>query len=352
MAKFRIISRVFTLFAALCATGCMEYGPGEEEEFDLGSGVFVTCEGQFSYGQASLSYYDPAQKRVENGVFARANAMSLGDVAQSMTIHNGKGYVVVNNSKIIFVIDPDTFKVLGTIEGLVSPRYIHFVSGAKAYVTDLYDPRITIVDPRTLEITGRIEVEGHTSTERMVQWGQYVFVNCWSYDNTVLVVNTATDEVVDEIDVGIQPVAMAIDCHGKLWVLTDGGYDGSPYGHEAPTLYRIDAATRRIEQQFRFRLGDAPRGLCLNGAGDTLYLINGGVWAMDVTAERFPVQALVADSGTILYGLGVDPASGEIYVADAIDYQQPGVVYRYSAAGELMDEFYVGITPGGFCFKQ
>lgn len=47
---------------------------------------------------ASLSYYNPEMKHVENEVFARANGMKLGDVAQSMVIHKGVGWIVVNNS--------------------------------------------------------------------------------------------------------------------------------------------------------------------------------------------------------------------------------------------------------------
>ena len=57
------------------------------------------------YGNASLSYYDPETKRVENEVFARANAQKLGDVAQSMTMHGGLGWIVVNNSGVIFAIE-------------------------------------------------------------------------------------------------------------------------------------------------------------------------------------------------------------------------------------------------------
>ncbi|MDE7119376.1 MAG: YncE family protein, partial [Muribaculaceae bacterium] len=51
------------------------------------------------------------------------------------------------------------------------------------------------------------------------------------------------------------------------------------------------------------------------------------------------------------YGLTVNPRNGEVYVADAIDYQQQGMIYRYSTAGELIDQFYAGITPGAFCWK-
>ena len=52
-----------------------------------------------------------------------------------------------------------------------------------------------------------------------------------------------------------------------------------------------------------------------------------------------------------LYGIGVNPRNGEIYVADAVDYAQAGVVRRYSDDGTLIDQFRVGINPNGFAFK-
>lgn len=326
------------------------------EEFRVSeSGLFICNEGNFQYGNASLTYYDPETGQTQNEVFYRANAMKLGDVAQSMVIRNGVGWIVVNNSHVIFAIDTDTFREIGRITNLSSPRYIHFVSDTKAYVTQIWDNRIFIVNPKTFEITGHITCPNMTmeagSTEQMVQYGDYLFVNCWSYQNRLLKIDTRTDSIVAELTVGIQPTSLAIDCNGKLWTVTDGGFAGSPYGYEAPALYRIDAESFTVERQFSFKLGDDPSELQISGDGQTLYWINDDIWAMDVTAERAPVRPVIESRGTKYYGLTVSPTNGDIYIADAIDYQQQGAVYRYTAEGEIVDEFYVGIIPGAFCWK-
>lgn len=355
-AACRTLGRLLAAGAAVLLAGCMDWDYRQEEEFtSSASGLFITNEGNFQYGNATLSYYDPETNEVENEVFFRANGMKLGDVAQSMTIRDGVGWIVVNNSHVIFAIDTDTFREVGRITGMTAPRHIHFLSDEKAYVTQLWDNRIFIVNPRRYEITGYITCPGMTmetgSTEQMVQYGRYLFVNCWSYQNRILKIDTRTDTVVDQLTVGIQPRSLVMDRNGKMWALTDGGYEGSPYGCEAPSLYRIDPETFTVEEQLRFASGSHPSQLQLNGAGDRLYWIDDDVWTMEVEARRLPVRPLIEYAGTIYYALTVDPVRGDLYVADAIDYQQQGMVYRYSAEGELIDRFYVGVTPGAFCWK-
>ncbi len=354
----KLFVRLFFFSLLLLPASCMKWEYGLEEKFDTSTspqGLFICNEGNFQYGNATLSYYDPETKNLQNEIFYRANGMKLGDVVQSMTIRNGVGWIIVNNSHVVFAIDINTFKEVGRITNLTSPRYIHFISDEKAYITQIWDNRIFIVNPKRYEITGYIEVPNmgmeSGSTEQIVQYGKYVFVNCWSYQNRILKIDTETDQVVDELVVGIQPTSLVMDCNQKLWTVTDGGYEGSPYGHEAPSLYKIDAATFKIEKQFKFKFGDAPSEVQLNGSKDKLYWINEDIWEMDVTAERIPTQPFIPYNGTIYYGLTADPYSGDVYIADAIDYVQPGKVYRYSQNRELLDEFYVGVIPGAFCWK-
>ena len=355
--KYKICEFLSLVCLTVLLQGCMkwDYDLDNEPVRLSGNGLFIVNEGNFQYGNATLSYYDPGNGNVQNEVFLRANGMKLGDVAQSMTVWKGVGWIVVNNSHVIFAIDIETGREKGRIENLTSPRNIHFVSDDKAYVTQLWDNRIVIVNPRTYSATGYIEVPGMTmetgSTEQMVAYGRYVYCKCWSYQNSIIRIDTLTDRVDAVLTVGLQPNSLVIDRNNNLWTITDGGYEGSPFGYETPALYCIDAESFSIVRVFDFASGDTPSEIQINGDGSRLYWINRDVWCMDVDAKNLPVQPFLAEQGTLYYGLTVSPYNEDVYVADAIDYQQHGKILRYSARREYIDGFYVGITPGAFCWK-
>lgn len=350
------------LLIAMLFSSCSE-SPVETVYFDFSGnrGVYILNEGNFMYGNSSLSFYDPATKRVYNQIFQARNGAPLGDVAQSMTIWNNLGFIVVNNSGKVYVVDSRTAEFKGSITGLSSPRYIHVVNSEKAYITDLYARKITIVNPQTFQTIGSISVNNSKSefnqhpTEQMIQYQNKVFINCWSYDNKILVIDTNTDQLIDSIEVFKQPNSLVIDMDNKIWVLTDGGFEGSPYGYEQPGLLKIDAETHEVERTFRFQLGDHPLNLCLNPTKDTIYFINRHVWKMAISEKHLPeIPFLVseyADSYGGFFSLGIDPASSEIYLGDAIDHRQNGIVYRYLSSGKLIDQFKTGISPGDFAFK-
>ncbi|MBR5983435.1 MAG: DUF5074 domain-containing protein [Bacteroidales bacterium] len=320
-------------------------------------GVFIPCEGNFMYGNASLSYYDKNTKTVENQVFFRANGIPIGDVLQSVTISDSLAYLVVNNSGKIYVVNKNTFIYVSKITELVSPRYIRFITPSKAYVSDMYSRSIYVVNPHTCMVDKTINIDDGSgeyfrhSSEQMIVYDSLVFVNSWSYDNKILVINANTDELVSQIEVLKQPHRMVMDKNGKIWVLCDGGYQGSEYCG-TPGLVKIDAATQTVERIFEFQSGDYPSEITMNGTGDTIYYSNNHIYRFQVDSDNVTSEIFFANpQGRYYYGLGVDPVNSEVYVADAVDYMQSGVVYRLNAAGEEIDSFKVGIIPNGFCFK-
>jgi YVTN family beta-propeller protein len=211
-----------------------------------------------------------------------------------------------------------------------------------------------------MEITGYIDVNngqdefGQHSTEQMIAYGEYVYTNCWSYDNQVLVIDTETDRVVDSIEVIKQPNSMVMDKQQSLWVLSDGGWMGSPYGYDIPGLVRVDPESGEVETVARFAEGDRPTALRINATSDTLYFINRHVYRMSVDVDENPAIFIPSpyEEGFWggFYGLAVDPVNSEVYVSDAIDFSQPGVVYRYAPNGQPVDTIVTGIVPGAFCF--
>jgi len=354
------------LFLLLILPACMkddELWNFERLEVDQPKGVFIINEGNFTYGNSSLSFYNVETGETLNDVFYNTNALPLGDVALSMSIRDSLGYVVVNNSGRIYVINTSTLQYVGKITGLTSPRHLHFVSDSKAYVSDLYARSIAIINPITLELTGSIDVRNANgkfqqhSTEQMLQFGKYVYTNCWSFDNQILVIDSETDKVVDSVEVLKQPNSMVLDKYHNLWVLSDGGFEGSPYGYEVPGLTVLEAGSDRARVVHRFERGDLPSELKINGTGDTLWFLNRHVYCMPLNVGADPRPELFIESPYNsgyrggYYGLDVDPSNSDIYISDAVDYVQRGMVYRFTSDGTALDTLRVGISPAAFCFK-
>lgn len=355
----------------LAACSGLEDGPAREDFSETGRGVFILCEGNYNSGNASLSYYDPETRQVQNGIFLRANDRKLGDTGQSIALRNATAYIAVENSGILWAIDAGTFKVKGQLtapqtEHMINPRYVHFLSDQKAYVTDLYSPYITIFNPANCQYLGSIStgqptLYGYCSTEQMVQCGGLVITNCWCYSDLLLIIDPRLDAVVDSIHLrtSMQPKSMVRDRHDRLWVITDGGYqaDDDAFGDNIPHLYCIDPATRTILSDQALDTDEGNVQLATNQQADTLYVINNDIYRMAINESHLPVRPFIQaprDSKGRrhkLYGLSVDPRSGDLYVADAVDYAQSGVIYRYSSSGHLLDTFRVGINPNGFAFK-
>lgn len=331
------------LVLVLLCLACRKDRPEVEEEppahIGGSGGAYIVNEGNFQWGNAKVGHYDLATGTAVEDLYAPANGEALGDVCQSMRLFNGKAYVVVNNSGKVVVVDPATFVATAVISGLSSPRYFLPVSNGKAYITDLHAGALAIVDLASNTVTGHIPCPG--ATEELVLALGKAFVTSPSRDK-VYVIDTATDLLQDSIAVGPGGNSIVEDATGDLWVACSGS---------APALHRIDPQAMAVEASFPFPLpSDSPWRLDINGGNDTLYYLNGGVYRMPITATALPTAPFVAADGRNFYGIGIEPSSGVLHVADASDYVQRGTVYRYRPDGTLAGTYLAGIIPSDFVF--
>ena len=341
-----LILFIVTLFLS---TSCKkkEVGPqridGSSYYKELGQKVVIGCEGNFGWGNASLSVYNSLSKTVSNNVFQSQNGIALGDVLQSTTLFDGKLFVTVNNSNAVKVLDTSNFISLGAITGLNSPRYFLGISPSKAYVSDLYSNKITIVNPTTFQVTGEINTGGWT--EKMVLFDNLVFVTKKA-TNQVLIIDKVTNLITDSITVGKEPNSLVMDSQNNLWVLCSGGINES-----TPQLLKIDAFNYSILSTFNFpSISESPTSLAVDSSRTNLFYLNNGVFKHSVGSSSLSSTAFIANGNAIFYGLGINPFNNDIYVADAIDYVQAGKVSRFSKEGTEIESFSTGIIPQDFTF--
>lgn len=320
-------------------------------------GVFVVNEGNYQYGNASLSFYNSDTREVTNNIFLGANGIPLGDVAQSMVIRQGKIYVVINNSGVVRVLNSTTLALEKSIEGLTSPRHILFENDERAYISDLYARGIHIVNPSTGKKMGFIQAGTKSMpyyqhpTENLVRIGDRLYTNCWSYDRKVLVIDPMAEKVVDSIEVGLQPLWMIADREGKLWTITDGGFVGNPAGNEKPKLVRINPASNSIEKEFVFDDINAQVGhITLSATGDSILFISNDIYKMSVDATSLPTEPFIPKKRRTYRAIAVDPRTYEVYVTDATDFINSGYLFRFTPNGDVVDSVKVGVTPTGISF--
>lgn len=308
-------------------------------------GVYIINEGNYGWGNASLSYYNYTDNSVVEDLFQPANNRPLGDVFQSMTVFNNKAYLVINNSGKIEVVNPATLVSSDIISGFVSPRYFLPVSNSKAYVSDLNSNTISILNLSANTISGSIPCKGW-SEEMILSYGKAFVTNLRS--DKLFVINTTTD-AIDSIALSYGSSSIKEDKNGKLWVLCAGKSSSNIY----PKLHCINPITQQVEASFQFpSLTDSPSHLAINSNLDELYyLTSAGVCKFNINDIALNATPIIGKGSKTFYGLGIDPKDDIIYVADAIDYVQQGIVYRYNTNGTVINQFQAGIIPSGFYFN-
>jgi YVTN family beta-propeller protein len=317
------------------------------------SGVFIAHEGAFSGGTGTVSFYNRTMGGIKNDIFAAENnGAVIGNILQSMTIVNTNAYLLVNNANRIVVANAKTFKYQDSITATTMPRYLLDIDGNKGFVSEWgangTAGAVKVLDYANKRFTKTIPTG--KGAERMLKVGNTIWVvnhGGFGSDSTVAIVDIATETVTSKINVGVSPNSLVQDANGDIWVLSGGAW-GAPNGKLVQIRNNNVIATFNVPQ--------GSNSLITNVAKNSFYFIGGNaIYQKDLTNTPPTLFVDKPTSNTAfgaLYGLGLDPKTSNLYLADAKNYSSAGTVYIFNASKTLADSMKTGIVPSNFWFTN
>ena len=311
---------LFSLLGVLGYSCKTENQPGLQTLNTQAQDIILLNEGNFNWGNASISIYNSTQKSIQNNVFKTANGISLGDVAQSAQLINGEWWIVVNNSGKIEVLDSSSFKVKKTISGFNSPRYLSLHQN-KVYVTDLYSNQVSVVNPFTYSIDDRISLSGWT--EHIASNGNDLYVI--NRDSNALYKLNVNQDNFFKVQSNYTPISLSTSQNGLYYTQSKGDQ-----------LLRINLNAN--DTIFYNDMVKVDR-VCWNKKGDMGYALVGKE-LFKLNDKGYFTSFLKLNQENI-YAL--DCVNEFIIISDAQDFVKKSITYFYDLEGKLHDQQTTGV---------
>lgn len=343
MIKIHYTKMVLIALSALSFTSCKkdENTIVSTENF---KGYFIVNEGGFNKSNGSLGLYKPGTKTYIDA-FKLANNRPLGDIVQSMTLIDAKYYIAVNNSNKIEVVNQGDFKSVATIN-VNSPRYILRVSNNKAYVSNLYNNAVQILDLNGKLVSGSVNINHWSESMALMNGKAYINAN----NDKVMIVDVASDALVDSIALSAGLTKVVNAGADKLGVLCAGALDwtnGSVITDAK--FYILSKDSNKVS--LTVPLTGAGYGGSLIYANSAFYIALGNNIVKKITLDGVVSDFITLPTTVAVYGLSVG-ANGDVFVTDAGDFNSAGKVYVYNSSGVKQSEFDAGIAPNAVIVNE
>ena len=352
------------LVTLLVSVSCSEDDlqlPGQFE-----TGVFVINEGNFGVGNGSLSYID-SDGTIAQQVFSSANGgLDLGDVPQSMHVPDAdlvgsdfvdQGFIVVNNSNTVEVVNMKTLEREYTISDVASPRYITSYAG-RAYITEWVGfgqlGRVSELWLASGTVTHQHEV-GELPEQLLVHRDQLYVSNNGSgtvsiFDRLAFSPETedqATLSLAKTIEVGDAPGALMV-IGDDVWVVCAGGFDEgfNPLGNGS--LVRINR-DNQVDQTVSLDMNISSKA-ARNDDGSRIYFYAGDHIHYLSTAQQQVSSLTTVDGALFPYGIGFN--DGEIWLADAQTFVSSSLIRVFDESGVEVATYSGDIGSNGFLFRN
>lgn len=342
-------------------------------------GMYLLNEGNMGSNKATLDYLDlsatDSTVHYYRNIYSERNpstVLALGDVGNDIQVYGSRLWLVINCSNKVEVARAADAVRIGKVD-IPNCRYVTFrdqYAYVSSYVGTQYGSStsplgsVYRVDTLSLQKTDSVSV-GYQPEEMAIvgnrlyvaNSGGYQGMTGQGYESIVSVVDLATMQETDRIEVAPNLHHLKTDGYGQLWVTSRGNYTTQP-----STIYWLQP-----DANGRMTVGgmiDQPvSDLCI--VGDSLYFY-GSQWSeltmtntvtygiINVRTHQV-VSTSLSDAPEIQkirmpYGIIVNPVHRDFYLMDAKNYVSSGELLHFLPDGTFDWKVKTGDIPGHAAF--
>ena len=327
------------LMSLIIIMGCEDV---KHESIDENQLVFVASEGNYGSSNGSISVFRGGEKiqQLEN----------IGDVLQSIVVHNDKLIVALNNSHFLKIYEI-------TIDGLLlpgieistnnsSPREM-VVLNNKLYFTNWNTNDVKVLNLITYAIESAISLNGLPEDIETDETYLYVSIpNLELYDTNngthVIKIDVVSELIIETYEVGRGPMQLLID-NNQLWISRT--YYSEDWTQTIFGTSVINIETNEVITQ-EYGSGVVCGGDIMKISDEIFRTFEGGVAPMNNDLSIDVASKIGAYPTHELYSAGNE--TDYIFFGITSDYQSPDTVFVHDNIGNLKNIFQVGAAPGDY----
>lgn len=332
--KFSTLSLLVLLIFSSCSDSDDQI---EIIKGDFENGYFVSNEGNFGTPNASITFIDRDLTKPTKEIFKSVNGIALGDVSQSMAFNDDYGFLVVNNSNKIEVVNKFTFERVATItEKISQPRYA-LIENGKLFVTNSIPKSVEIFDAESFDHLATIAIDRTVEEIKKDNGFIYVMNASFGTGNKITVINADDNSIVKTITVSDGLDSIEIE-NGILYALHKTG------------ISKISTSTNEIIGEIAFEEG-------LNNAkkleieDNYLFFFSGSKifkFKTDVTVlTKTELVDTKATGEAWGLGYGFNVVDEKIFFTDVKGFSENSEVLVYDLDGKFLKSFTAGMGANG-----
>lgn len=348
----KVKNLLIVLLISLAFYSCSKDNTTEPQQ-PVTKGVFVINEGLYMQNNSEITFYDPSTDQTITNYYSQRNGRIIGDNANSMFIFQDRGFVAVDGSNKIEVMDLKTGQSLGIIDlgQNGSPREIFILNSTRGFVTSFSKHSVIEFNPTSLSIVREIPVGRYPEGIAYANNKLFIANSNLGSGNSVSVIDLSSNSVVRTIQVGTNPRFAGLSNDGRVIIGCSGDFF-NPIG--VGGYYFINPVNLTVTDSVI--LNYHPQDYSLTKDNLMFYINDKGIGRVNLNNRNvdtvFISGTTVNDIYGIAYSIAFDEINQLLYIGNPKNFQQNGEVKIFDKSGNYLKKFETKINPGAIYFYR